>query len=65
MGADGALTGFGGGLEIKERLLLHEGRGDAAMQRIRTEARAGFRPTRRERGLRPRAGAITDRPEVR
>ena len=25
IGADGSLTGYGGGLEIKERLLAHEG----------------------------------------
>lgn len=25
IGADGSLTGFGGGLEIKRRLLVHEG----------------------------------------
>ena len=58
MGADGALTGFGGGLAVKERLLLHEGLADAAKQRERTESRAGFRLTRRERGLRPRIGVI-------
>jgi len=58
VGADGALTGFGGGLAAKERLLLHEGRVDASRQRERTESRAGFRLTRRERGLRPRIGVI-------
>ena len=52
VGSDGALTGFGGGLEVKEKLLIHEGRADAAAQRIRTEQRKNFRRTRRELGLR-------------
>ena len=59
VGSDGALTGFGGGLAAKERLLSHEGRTDAAAQRLRTERRRGFRRTRREMGLRPGVGAAT------
>ena len=56
VGTDGALTGFGGGLATKERLLLREGRTDASLQRTRTERRKNFRPTLRERGLRKKAG---------
>ncbi len=59
VGSDGTLTGFGGGLATKEKLLSHEGRTDAAFQRQRTENRKGFRPTRREMGLRRRVGAAT------
>jgi methylated-DNA-[protein]-cysteine S-methyltransferase len=46
---DGALTGFGGGLAVKERLLLIEGWAQASAQRRRTERRKGFRPARRDR----------------
>lgn len=56
VGSDGALTGFGGGLATKERLLLGEGRADASHQRERTEQRKNFKPTLRERGLRKKAG---------
>ena len=49
VGSDGALTGFGGGLATKERLLLLEGRADASFQRVRTERRKGFCPARRDR----------------
>ena len=59
VGSDGALTGFGGGLETKERLLVHEGRADATEQRVRTERRKNFRPTRREMGLRRGVGAAS------
>ena len=45
---DGALTGFGGGLATKERLLLLEGWAEASVQRRRTERRKGFRPARRD-----------------
>ena len=57
VGSDGALTGFGGGLAAKEKLLAHEGRTDAAAQRLRTERRKSFRRTRREMGLRRGVGA--------
>ena len=57
VGSDGALTGFGGGLDTKVALLVHEGRTDAAAQRIRTERRKGFRRTRRELGRRRGVGA--------
>ena len=46
--SDGALTGFGGGLATKERLLLLEGWAEASAQRRRTERRKGFRPARRD-----------------
>lgn len=46
--SDGALTGFGGGLATKERLLLLEGWADASVQRRRTERRKGFKPARRD-----------------
>ncbi len=38
IGADGSLTGYGGGLHIKERLLAHEAR-VAAAKTVATEAR--------------------------
>ncbi len=57
VGSDGALTGFGGGLDAKVALLVHEGRTDAVAQRTRTERRKGFRRTRRELGLRRGVGA--------
>ncbi len=59
VGSDGALTGFGGGLDIKVALLVHEGRTDAAAQRTRTERRKGFRRTRRELGRRRGVGATS------
>ena len=52
VGGDGSLTGFGGGLALKERLLMIEGRDDAPSQRARSESRPQFRRTRRELGLR-------------
>jgi O-6-methylguanine DNA methyltransferase len=55
VGSDGALTGFGGGLAVKERLLMLEGRADATRQRARTESRKTYRPSLREQGLRKKA----------
>ena len=47
VGADGSLTGFGHGLDFKERLLLLEGSSDASAQRIKTENRKNFKPAKR------------------
>jgi|TARA_B100001750_G_scaffold247758_1_gene274709 methylated-DNA-[protein]-cysteine S-methyltransferase len=47
VGADGSLTGFGHGLDFKERLLLLEGIADASAQKIKTENRKNFKPAKR------------------
>ena len=47
VGADGSLTGFGHGLDFKERLLLLEGSCDASAQKIKTESRKNFKPAKR------------------
>jgi len=47
VGADGSLTGFGHGLDFKERLLLLEGSSDASAQKIKTENRNNFKPAKR------------------
>ena len=47
VGADGSLTGFGHGLDFKEKLLRLEGRPDAGKQKLRTERRKNFKPAKR------------------
>jgi methylated-DNA-[protein]-cysteine S-methyltransferase len=52
VGSDGALTGFGQGLSVKEELLRLEGHNDAEEQRKRTESRKNFAPAKRSLGER-------------